>query len=44
MRRDVRARLSEVETLYLGKLMSTHDANEGLLAFLAKRTPQWEHR
>ena len=44
MRREVRSRLSEVERLYLDKLMATRDANEGLVAFLAKRKPQWEHR
>lgn len=44
MRRDVRHRLAEVEALYLNKLMATRDANEGLVAFLAKRKPQWEHR
>ena len=44
MIRDVRHRLSEVERLYLDRLMSTRDANEGLLAFLAKRKPNWEHR
>jgi cyclohexa-1,5-dienecarbonyl-CoA hydratase len=44
MRREVRARLAEVERLYLDKLMTTHDANEGLGAFLAKRNPNWEHR
>jgi cyclohexa-1,5-dienecarbonyl-CoA hydratase len=37
-------RLAEVERLYLEGLMKTHDANEGLNAFLAKRRPQWEHR
>jgi len=40
----VRHRLAEVERLYLDRLMSTRDANEGLLAFLAKRKPNWEHR
>jgi cyclohexa-1,5-dienecarbonyl-CoA hydratase len=44
LRREVRARLAEVERLYLEKLMATRDANEGLVAFLAKRKPQWEHR
>ncbi|HET9822331.1 MAG TPA: cyclohexa-1,5-dienecarbonyl-CoA hydratase [Burkholderiaceae bacterium] len=44
MRREVRARLAEVERLYLDRLMATRDANEGLAAFLAKRKPQWEHR
>ena len=41
---DLRRRLAEVERLYLDTLMKTHDANEGLAAFLAKREPQWEHR
>jgi len=44
MVRDVRQRLAEVERLYLEGLMATRDANEGLLAFLAKRKPTWEHR
>jgi cyclohexa-1,5-dienecarbonyl-CoA hydratase len=44
MRRDVRARLAEVERLYLDRLMATRDANEGLVAFLAKRKANWEHR
>jgi cyclohexa-1,5-dienecarbonyl-CoA hydratase len=44
MVRDVRRRLSEVERLYLDRLMATRDANEGLTAFLAKRKPQWEHK
>lgn len=41
---DVRRRLAEVERLYLSRLMRTRDANEGLVAFLAKRQPQWEHQ
>jgi cyclohexa-1,5-dienecarbonyl-CoA hydratase len=44
MIRDVRHRLAEVERLYLDRLMQTRDANEGLVAFLAKRKPKWEHR
>ncbi|MEO7937318.1 MAG: cyclohexa-1,5-dienecarbonyl-CoA hydratase [Burkholderiaceae bacterium] len=44
MLRDVRHRLVQVEQLYLERLMQTRDANEGLVAFLAKRKPQWEHR
>lgn len=39
-----RARLSDVESLYLEKLMRTRDANEGLAAFIEKRAPRWEHR
>jgi cyclohexa-1,5-dienecarbonyl-CoA hydratase len=42
--RELRERLAELERLYLDRLMTTHDAHEGLAAFLAKRTPQWEHR
>lgn len=38
------ARLDEVEALYLGKLMSTRDAVEGLNAFLARRPAKWENR
>ena len=39
-----RARLAELEALYLDDLMRTQDAVAGLQAFLAKRPPQWEHR
>jgi cyclohexa-1,5-dienecarbonyl-CoA hydratase len=42
--RDLRHRLAEVERLYVDRLMQTRDANEGLVAFLAKRRPHWEHR
>jgi cyclohexa-1,5-dienecarbonyl-CoA hydratase len=44
MLRDVRNRLAEVEHLYLDRLMKTHDANEGLAAFMAKRQPSWSHQ
>jgi cyclohexa-1,5-dienecarbonyl-CoA hydratase len=39
-----RARLDDVEALYLEKLMATRDAREGLAAFIEKRAPKWEHR
>ena len=39
-----RARLEDVEALYLERLMSTRDATEGLKAFIEKRQPKWEHR
>ncbi|RJP23990.1 MAG: cyclohexa-1,5-dienecarbonyl-CoA hydratase [Deltaproteobacteria bacterium] len=40
----VAAKIDAVEKLYLGELMSTRDAVEGLAAFLAKRVPKWEDR
>jgi len=40
----VKAKIAAVETLYLGGLMKTHDAVEGLDAFLNKRAANWEHR
>jgi cyclohexa-1,5-dienecarbonyl-CoA hydratase len=33
-----------MERLYLEELMGTHDANEGIEAFIAKRPPVWAHR
>lgn len=41
---QVERRIAHVERLYLNQLMQTHDANEGLAAFIAKRAPKWEHR
>jgi cyclohexa-1,5-dienecarbonyl-CoA hydratase len=41
---DVRRRLGQVERLYLDRLMKTHDANEGLTAFLGKRSASWQHK
>jgi len=40
----IRRKLAEVERLYLKELMATHDAVEGLTAFIAKRPPVWEDR
>jgi cyclohexa-1,5-dienecarbonyl-CoA hydratase len=40
----VRAKLEAVERLYLGGLMATRDAVEGLTAFLEKRPARWEDR
>ncbi len=36
--------LQHVNTLYLTQLMQTHDAHEGLQAFLEKRKPNWKNR
>jgi cyclohexa-1,5-dienecarbonyl-CoA hydratase len=44
MQKQVRERLTELEHLYLDWLMRTHDANEGLSAFLQKRQPAWTHQ
>ena len=48
IRADLAARLSAdlplLEELYVDDLMATHDAREGLEAFLAKRTPVWRHQ
>ncbi|MCH7511791.1 MAG: cyclohexa-1,5-dienecarbonyl-CoA hydratase [Chloroflexi bacterium] len=40
----VRAKLAQVEELYLKNLMATHDALEGLEAFIEKRPAKWKHR
>ncbi|HXW27545.1 MAG TPA: cyclohexa-1,5-dienecarbonyl-CoA hydratase [Xanthobacteraceae bacterium] len=40
----VKAKIAAVERMYLDELMKTHDAVEGLQAFLGKRAAQWQHR
>jgi cyclohexa-1,5-dienecarbonyl-CoA hydratase len=40
----VKAKIAEVEALYLNGLMATRDAVEGLNAFLEKRPALWEDR
>lgn len=39
---DFLAKLDEAERLYLSELMRTHDAEEGIRAFLEKRRPVWK--
>ena len=39
---DFLAQLEQVERLYLSELMQTHDAQEGIQAFLEKRAPVWK--
>lgn len=36
-----RTHIGGAERLYLDELMATHDANEGIAAFIAKRPPVW---
>ena len=40
----IRLKLAAVERLYLEELMATHDAVEGLTAFIDKRPALWEDR
>ncbi len=40
----IKAKLATVEALYLDELMVTHDAVEGLNAFIEKRSANWEDR
>jgi len=39
---DFAERLEEAERVYLSELMRTHDAAEGIRAFLEKRRPVWK--
>jgi cyclohexa-1,5-dienecarbonyl-CoA hydratase len=40
----IRAKIERIEHVYLDELMKSHDALEGLNAFLGKRAAQWQHR
>ena len=40
----VRETLPALEQLYLTDLMSTHDAVEGIAAFMERRPPTWTNR
>lgn len=39
-----KTKIERLERMYLDELMRTHDAVEGLQAFLGKRAAQWQHR
>jgi cyclohexa-1,5-dienecarbonyl-CoA hydratase len=40
---DMDKGLKAIEEIYLGRLMKSNDANEGLKAFLEKRKPTWKN-
>jgi len=40
---DVDKGLRAIEKIYLDQMMKTHDATEGLKAFLEKRKPVWKN-
>ena len=42
--RSFESALQEVEKMYLQELMKTHDAKEGISAFIEKRKPEWNDR
>jgi cyclohexa-1,5-dienecarbonyl-CoA hydratase len=42
--RRIAEKIAAVERMYVEELMKTHDAVEGLEAFIGKRTAQWQHR
>jgi len=41
---DLEPSLKAIEDIYLNELMQTADAQEGLKAFLEKRSPEWKNR
>jgi cyclohexa-1,5-dienecarbonyl-CoA hydratase len=43
LRDDLEPSLKVIEDIYLNRLMKTHDAQEGLKAFLEKRKPTWKN-
>lgn len=43
-RRTLGTVLDQVENIYLHDLMKTHDAHEGIKAFMEKRKPVWRNR
>ncbi len=44
MHRAFLEHIDAVEKLYVAELMETHDANEGIRAFMEKRRPEWKNR
>jgi len=44
LRRDLDELLPRLERMYADELSPTHDAEEGVRAFLEKRAPRWEDR
>ena len=42
--RSLDSSLREIENMYLHELMKTHDAQEGIKAFIEKRKPAWRNR
>jgi cyclohexa-1,5-dienecarbonyl-CoA hydratase len=43
LRDELEPSLKAIEDIYLNELMKTHDADEGLKAFLEKRKPVWKN-
>ncbi|MGD9040676.1 MAG: enoyl-CoA hydratase-related protein, partial [Desulfobacteraceae bacterium] len=43
LRDDLEPSLKAIEDIYLNELMKSHDADEGLKAFLEKRKPVWKN-